>query len=366
MQVPHFESNVGAAERDAVARVIESGWITEGKEAAAFVAELQALTGAPYAVLAPNGTLALAMALLALNVGPGDEVIVPASTFIGSATAVTLAGATPVFCEVDPVHYQMTVSDADRARTFRTRAIMPVHLYGAVCAMEELLPYAQHHGLHVVEDAAQAIGITRNGQHAGTFGVIAGMSFFADKSVTTGEGGLVMTTDPQLYQRLREIRNQGRRDRGYYVHPTIGYNFRMTDLQAAMGRVQLARLPDTKQEKLRVFAGYQRRLEGLPVTLLVADPVTSFIPHRIVAQFDDARQAEVFLRARGVEARTTYMPMPYQPCFAHLPSASLPFPNAQALYDRGLMLPSYPTMSEQAVAYVCAQIRAYCEDAAST
>ena len=364
MQVPHFESNVGAAERDAVARVVESGWITEGKEAAAFVAELQALTGAPYAVLAPNGTLALAMALLALNIGPGDEVIVPAATFIGSATAVTLVGATPVFCEVESIHYQMTAPHVDQKRTGRTKAIMPVHLYGATCAMEELLPYAQRNNLYVVEDAAQAIGITRNGQHAGTFGIVAGMSFFADKSVTTGEGGLVMTTDARLYQRLREIRNQGRSDRGYYVHPTIGYNFRMTDVQTAMGRVQLARLPDTKGQKLRVYAGYQKGLTGLPVTLLEADAVTDFIPHRAVAKFDDARRAEVFLRARGVDTRTTFMPMPYQPCYADLPSASQRFANAQALYDRGLMLPSYPTLSDEAVVYVCAQIRAYCEEAA--
>lgn len=359
MQVPHFESSVGVLERDAVARVVESGWITEGNEAAAFVAELETLTGAPYAVLAPNGTLALAMALLALNIGPGDEVIVPACTFIGSATAVALVRATPVFCEVEPLHYQMTARHVDRMLTERTKAIMPVHLYGATCAMEELLPYAQHHKIHVVEDAAQTIGIRRNGRHAGTFGIAAGMSFFADKSVTTGEGGLVMTTDAQVYQRLREIRNQGRTERGHYIHPTIGYNFRMTDVQAAMGRVQLARLPETRAQKLRVYAAYREALLNLPVTLLKADAATDFIPHRAVVEFDDARRAEVFLRARGVDTRTTFMPMPYQPCFAHLPSASQRFPNAQALYDRGLMLPCYPTLSDEAVAYVCAQIRAY-------
>lgn len=366
MQIPQVSPWLGEAERAAAERVIASGWITEGPRAAEFGARLNDLIGAPYGVFAPNGTLALYLGLVAAGVGLGDEVIVPDITFIASANAAIMAGATPVFADVDADCYQLDVEACERVVTKRTRAVMPVHLYGMAANMPEVMAFAQRRGLIVVEDAAQALGVRYRGKHAGAFGAVGCFSFFADKTITTGEGGYVVCQSEAVYERLRLLRNQGRMDRGSFVHPAIGYNFRITDIQAAIGLAQLAKLDMIIARKLAILSWYRRELDSLPdVRFLPVEPGSEYAPFRVVLLCRAAHRLMDRLAQRGIQPRTFFYPLHRQPCFAHLGASGggaqdfddARFPNAIHGYEHGVALPVFPTLSEREVAYICATIR---------
>ena len=189
MHVPQFSPWIGKEEIQAVAESIKSKWITEGPKSQLFSRKLLKLIGAKYGVFAPNGTLALYLALKAIGVGPDDEVLVPDFTFIASATTVEMAGAKPVFVDVNRDNFQIDLSGADKLVTKKTKAVMPVHIYGTVCDMDKVKRFAKKHDLLIIEDAAQAVGVHWRGKHAGTFGDVGCFSFFADKTITTAEGG---------------------------------------------------------------------------------------------------------------------------------------------------------------------------------
>ena len=366
MQVPQVSPWLGAAERDAAAATVDAAWITEGPRSAEFVDRLLALTGSPYGVLAPNGTLALFLAMLALEIGPGDEVIVPDITFMGSATAVALAGATPVFAEVNPRNYQIDLEDCGRVLSPKTRAIMPVHLFGMCTDMHAVMAFAQENGLKVVEDAAQAVGVTYKGRHAGTFGEIGCFSFFADKTITTGEGGFVVCRDESIYEKLRLIRNQGRLDRGSFIHPAVGYNFRMTDLQSAIGVVQLAKLPEIESRKRTILSWYHEELDGEPaVRFLDQEEGSDFTPFRAVIFGARGPELMAHLAANEIQPRTFFYPLHKQPCFAFLSTENggdydlddKHYPNSIQGYEDGVVLPIFPTLTREQVAHVGATVR---------
>jgi perosamine synthetase len=356
-KVPQFVPFLGEEEARAAADCVRSGWITEGQLSARFVDEIKKMAGVKYGVLAPNGTLALYLALKSCGVGPGDEVIVPDLTFVASATAVVMAGARPVFVDVDQ-QGQMSgsaVSSAMRAEGL-CRAVMPVHLYGSAC------PAVAGHApsIIVVEDACQALGVEYNGRPCGSLGTASAFSFFADKTITTGEGGFVGTDDEDVFGRLRLLRNQGRENRGSFVHPGIGQNFRMTDLQAAIGLVQLRKMPEIVARKRALHRVYQDRLSGI-VDLLGPVPGSTHIPFRTVAVFrryaDDAAR---FLAARGVEPRSCFFPLHRQPCFADIASDKRHddrlFPQANRLWNRALCLPTFAGMTEEQIEIVCSAV----------
>jgi len=271
MKVNQFAPWVGNDEYQAIADCFESNWITEGPKSKAFSTQLLDLIGAKYGVFAPNGTLALYLGLKAMDIGPGDEVIVPDFTFIASATSVHMAGATPVFVEVNRDNFQIELSHADHLVNDKTKAIMPVHIYGTIADMDAVAQFAKKHNLLVIEDAAAALGVHYKGQHAGTFGDIGTFSFFADKTITTGEGGFVVTSNEEMHHKLLLLRNQGRVDRGSFIHPEMGYNFRITDIQAAIGQVQLAKLPQIIARKEAIKQYYLERL-GLNRRNLFSNP----------------------------------------------------------------------------------------------
>ena len=333
---------LAAEEEAAVAAVLRSGWLTEGPLTRAFSERLNLLTGAPYGVFAPNGTLALTLGLLALGIGAGDEVLVPDITFAGSATAVVLTGATPVFVDVEEESFQFDAEAARRRVTSRTRAVMPVHLYGSPCDMHAVGQFAVEHGLRVIEDAAQGIAVHFEGRHVGAIGDIGCFSFFADKTITTGEGGYVTCRDPAIYERLRLLRNQGRLDRGSFVHPAIGFNFRITDLQAAIGLAQLDRLRDVPQ--LRFLARH---------------PMGTHVPFRVVLLAERAHALMTWLNEHHVQSRSFFHPLHSQPCFADHPDARGAFPVADRGYADGLCLPVHPMLTDQDVDHVCSAIKAF-------
>lgn len=361
MQIPQMRPWLGEEEQAAAAGAIADGWITEGPRATALAERLNALIGAPYGVFAPNGTLALYLALLAAGIGPGDEVIVPDTTFVASANAVVFAGAAPVFVDVEPATFQLDPAACEAAVTARTRAIMPVHLFGLAAEMDALMAIAEARGLLVIEDAAQGIGVRYRGRHVGGLGRLGCFSFFADKTITTGEGGYVVCRDEPTYERLLLLRNQGRASRGSFVHPSLGINLRITDVQAAIGLAQLARLGRIVERKRAILRRYAEGLRGLAaVRLLEAPAHVEAVPFRAVLIAEGAQGLMAHLQARGVQPRALFYPLHRQPCFAHLGAGDdARFPNAVYGAERGVMLPAYPELSDEEVAYVCAAVREF-------
>jgi perosamine synthetase len=368
MQIAQMQPWLGPEEQAAAAEAVASGWVSEGPRAAAFSAQLNDLIGAPFGVFAPNGTLALYLALLAAEIGPGDEVIVPDITFIASANAVVFVGATPVFVDVEPTTFQLDPAACAAAITPRTRAIMPVHLFGFAADMDALVALAEANDLLIIEDAAQAIGVSHKGRHAGSFGALGCFSFFADKTITTGEGGYVVCHDEVLYNQLRLLRNQGRLDRGSFVHPAVGTNLRITDVQAAIGLAQLAKLDAIIARKRAILEWYAAGLADLPEVRLLTPPASvAAVPFRAVMMAEAASRLMAHLEAHGVQPRAFFYPLHRQPCFAfldHTQGGPLhltddAFPHAIHGAESGVLLPAFPALSADQVAYVCAVVRRF-------
>lgn len=239
---------------------------------------------------------------------------------------------------------------------------MPAHMYGMVSNMDAVMAFAREHNLKVIEDAAQALGVSYKGRHAGTFGDAGCFSFFADKTVTTGEGGFVVTDDENVHHNLLHLRNQGRPGRGTFVHSEIGFNFRMTDIQMAIGLVQLGKLEETRRRKLRALEWYKQYLVDVDeVGFLDLEPGSERIPFRACLLAERAHDLMEFMSEREIQPRTFFYPLHRQPCFDYLgESQDLSderFPNANHGYEHGICLPVFPTLAEEQVKYVAGVIK---------
>jgi len=353
MKVPQFVPFIDSAEYLAIKDCFESKWITEGPKAKEFNKKLCKLLGSKYGVFAPNGTLALYLGLRAIGIGADDEVIVPDSTFIASANAVEMVGAKPVFVDVKKEDFQISVEDCHRVLSQKTKAIMPVHLYGMAANMTEVMRFASDHNLMVIEDAAQSLAVTWQDQLCGTFGDIGCFSFFADKTITVGEGGFVVTNNETIYEKLLYLRNQGRIERGTFIHPKIGYNFRITDIQAAVGLVQLQRLKEIVARKKAVLEIYQEELDSVKeVRFLLPHSDSGYIPFRVVILCEKAHELMDYLSDKEIEPRTFFYPLHQQPYYKYLKSDDKYFPNAIYGYDHGICLPSFPALTLSQIVYV--------------
>ncbi|MGY4371416.1 perosamine synthetase [Bradyrhizobium sp. LB1.3] len=374
ISIPQVRPWLGEPEIAGAISAIANNWITEGPKSVEFADRLKTLIGAPFGVFAPNGTLALALGLMALGIGPGDEVLVPDITFIGSAGAVILCGAIPVFVDVEPRTFQIDIAHAAQKTGSRTRAIMPVHLYGTACDMIEVGAFAQRHGLKVIEDAAQGIGVSHRGKHVGSFGDVGCFSFFADKTITTGEGGFVVCQTAEIFDRLRHLRNQGRLNSGNFVHAAVGYNFRITDIQAGIGLAQLGRLDTIIERKRIIYEWYKQGLACIDsIRLLGPSPESTHVPFRCVLIYERAKQLALHLESQGVQSRGFFHPMHNQPCFGDhfkgtdwsLSHQNLDFPNSTFGFENGLCLPIFPTISREEVEYITRAIVSFCSDNSS-
>jgi dTDP-4-amino-4,6-dideoxygalactose transaminase len=315
-----------------------------GPACEAFEQEIAAWLGARHAVGVSSGTAALHLAALAARLGPGDEVLVPANTFIGSVWGVMYVGATPVLCDVDRATGNIDVKDARRRVTARTKAIIPVHLYGQPADMDAVMALAAEHDLVVIEDAAQSIGASWAGRMTGTIGQLGCISFYPGKNLgAAGEGGLVVTNDAALAQRLRSLRNHGQRER--YVHAELGFNYRMDGLQAAVLRHKLKLLTGWTSERKSLAEVYDRTLASLPIELpkvINQDHVW----HLYVVRTAQREALRNHLQARGIETGLHYpVPLHRQPCLACFASARLDFPEADRWASEGLSLPLFVGMT---------------------
>lgn len=343
--IPQFKPFLGTEEILAVQKCITDNWITEGPKSQEFLNIIKNLTQAKYAVLAPNGTLAIYLALVGCGIGNGDEVLVPDFTFIATANAVVMAGAKPIFVDVDD-NLHISLQDAKNKITPKTKAILPVHMYGTACNMSDVISFSKNHNLIVIEDAAQAIGVKWDNKHAGTFGKAGTFSFFADKTITTGEGGAVVTDDEDVYNKLLLLRNQGRINRGSFIHPELGYNFRMTDIQTSIGVEQFKKLDFIIKTKLEIFEKYKVEL-GSTVKILEPDSRSTFVPFRVAIILDkDSKPIMEFMSSKNIETRTFFYPLHLQPCYQNLNQKCL---NSVSLYSRGICLPAFVEISDDEI-----------------
>ncbi|MBI1884952.1 MAG: DegT/DnrJ/EryC1/StrS family aminotransferase [Chloroflexi bacterium] len=356
--IPYYEAWLGDEELAHLRDVIENRWVSEGPKTAEFERRIAEVWGVRHAVAVANCTAGLIMSLKALGIGEGDEVIAPAFTFIATINAIRLAGATPVLVDVDARTFNIDPGQVEAAITPRTRAIVPVHLFGQPADMERVIAIAGAHGLPVVEDAAQGVGVRFLNRCVGSFGDCGCLSFFADKSITTGEGGVVLTDSDELATEIQYWKNDGRLERGVYVHYRIGYNFRVTDLQMAVGLGQLDKLDAIVERKRANEALYKRYLAGLEqVEFPYDDPRAVRVPHRVNILVDDPQGLVDALAAEGIGCRRFFHPVHLQPCYEG--DFAGPFPNAERAYQRGVSLPSSPLLTGEQVAHVCEKIRGY-------
>jgi len=353
-------------ERKYLLECLDTGWISsEGPFIERFEREMAARVGRRHGVAVTNGTAALEAAVAALEIGPGDEVIMPAFTIISCAQAVVRAGGKPVLVDSDPASWNMDVGQVEAKITPRTRAIMPVHTYGLPVDMDPLLQIAARRGLAIIEDAAEMHGQTYRGRACGSFGAASIFSFYPNKHVTTGEGGMVLTDDDALVARLRALRNLCFQPQRRFVHEELGWNLRMTNLQAALGVAQLERLDESLKIKRRMGARYTQLLEGTPRVQLplarttFADSV--YWVYGVVlddAVPGDAAAMMAKLGERGIGTRPFFWPMHEQPVFRKKGwYAGERYPVAERLARRGFYLPSGMALSDDEIVRSAAALK---------
>ena len=358
--IPIADVSLGEEEATAVAEVVRSGRLSMGPKVADFEGAFREYTGARHAIAVNNGTAALHVALTALDIKPGDEVILPSLTFISTANAVLYRGARPVLCECDPRTYNVSVEHLRACLTKRTRAIIPVEMNGLPINYSEILDFAKEAGLVVVIDSAEALGATYKGLRIGAIGPIHVFSFFPNKIITTGEGGMITTDDDELAGKMRVILNQGQDYR--YHHIMLGYNYRMTELQAAVGVEQMKRIDHRLREKNRIAAHYQNAfsqidgIEGVYVPEYVTQHSWYMYSVRVAAEIRDG--VVEWLKAQGIETRLSFPPIHTQPHIQQLlgyQDDRLPLTN-QA-WNSKIDIPAWPGMTENDLNTVIGKLR---------
>jgi perosamine synthetase len=359
--LPVAAPTVGERELQYVTECVVSGWISStGPFVRRFEDLFATFCGTKHAIATSNGTTALHLSMLALGLSAGDEVIVPSLTFIATANAVAYVGATPVFVDCDPVTWTIDPATVEAAVTPRTKAIIPVHLYGHPADMEALLAVAKRHGLALVEDAAEAHGALCRGKPVGGIGDMGIFSFYGNKIVTTGEGGMIVTNDDTAAERMRLLRDHGMSHERRYWHTVLGYNYRLTSLQAALGVAQMERIDDIIAAKLRIAQQYRAGLSGIPgITLPACAPWARNVYWLYSILVDAGRYGRTrdelmaLLKERDIDTRPFFPPVHRQPIYEngqHLPVS-------EQLADTGMSLPSSAHLRPEHIERVCREIK---------
>ncbi len=367
-KIPVCQLFLDGRELEYVTGAVKAGWISSsGKYVTAFEEEFARYCGVKHGVAACNGTMAIHLALVALGIGPGDEVIIPDFTMIASAAAVVYTGARPVFVDVDSATWNIDTSRIEEEITSRTKAIMPVSIFGNPCDMEAIDAIAKKHKLYVIEDAAESHGAEFKGKKAGALADVTAFSFFANKNLTTGEGGMVVTDDVKLAERCRYFKNlcfplAGSRN---YIHEDIGFNYRMSNLHAAIGLAQVEKADEYRAMRIRNAGLYKRFLKDVPGIVFQKDTENSVNVHWMNAilivpgEFGATRdQLMEHLKANGIETRLLFVGMHHQPCLKKAGAdCTGMYPITDNLTANGLYLPSASNLSEDDIRCVCEKIR---------
>jgi dTDP-4-amino-4,6-dideoxygalactose transaminase len=351
---------IGEEERAAVLAVLESGQLAQGPKVRELEERFAEWAGARYAVAVSSGTAALHVALLAHDIGPGDEVITTPFSFVASANCALFTGARPVFADIDAAYFTLDPAEVARKITPRTRAILPVHLYGQPCDMEALAELAQAHGLLIIEDACQAHGARLNGVPVGAWGT-ACYSFYPTKNMTTIEGGMLTTNDPSIAERARLIREHGSPQR--YHHEVLGYNFRLTDVQAALGLVQLSKVDHWTAIRQSNAQSLDAQLAGLPG--LVTPPVrpgARHVYHQYTVRVSGRQALLARLAERGIGTAIHYPVAIHQQPLYRARGYDESLPVAEAACQEVLSLPVHPALSRADLDCIAAALREWCAE----
>ncbi|HVG73478.1 MAG TPA: DegT/DnrJ/EryC1/StrS family aminotransferase [Vicinamibacterales bacterium] len=343
---------------EAVLRVLDSTQFILGEEVAAFEREFAAYCGTADAIGVNSGTSALHLALLAADIGPGDEVITVPFTFVATAAAIVYTGATPVFVDIDPETFTMAPAAIEQVITARTKAILPVHLYGHAADMDPILDIARRRGLVVIEDAAQAHGAAYKGRPCGSMGAMAAFSFYPGKNLGAyGEGGAVVTSDPALAKKIRVMRSWGEERR--YEHSVKGFNYRMDGIQGAILRVKLRHLEAWTGARRARAAEYARAFAGSGIATPVERPDCRHVYHVYAVRLSQRDSARAALQAAGIQTGVHYpIPIHLQPAHADLGYGRGDFPVSEQAASQVLSLPMFPEMTVEQVEQVAAAVLA--------
>lgn len=363
--IPISQPSITKKEIDYVNDAVTSTWISSlGKYIDRFEAEFADFCESRFAICVSNGTVAIQLALTAYNIGEGDEVIMPNLSFIATANATLHCGAKPVFADIDPDNLCIDPRAIEALITNRTKAIMPVHLYGHPAQMDAIIEIANRHGLWVIEDAAEAHGATVNGKRVGSWGNCATFSFYGNKNITTGEGGMITTDDEDFYNRCRYLRDHAMSKEKRYWHTAPGFNFRMTNIQAAIGCAQLERVNDFMTKRELIFNWYKTHLgdiKGVNLNRTAKWATNAYwlicLENKNWTQ-ESRDQFMIELKKRGVDSRPFFYPMSQMPYI----NEEVNTPVSDRVFKQGINLPTYFELEEKQVKFVCEVLKQLLND----
>jgi perosamine synthetase len=363
--IPVCEPLLTGKELEYASDCLKTNWISSaGKYIPEFEKRFAEYCGCKCGVSTTNGTTALHLALASLGIGAGDEVIMPAFTMAACAFSIVYTGAKPVLVDAEPDTWNMDVAQLERKVTKRTKAIMPVHIYGHPCDMDPIMDIAKRHGLFVVEDAAEAHGAEYKGMRVGGIGQVSCFSFYANKIITTGEGGMIVTNDAQIADKARRLKDQAFSPQRRFLHTNIGFNYRMTNVQAAIGLAQLESIDKFVEMRRKNAALYNAGLKNMPGITLPQQKEWAknvYWMYGIVAGEELGINRDSLmqkLKEKGVDTRTFFIPMHVQPAFLNMGLfEGESYPVATELSEKGLYLPSGSGLKPEEIDVVCASIR---------
>ncbi|MDD5472786.1 MAG: DegT/DnrJ/EryC1/StrS family aminotransferase [Candidatus Methanoperedens sp.] len=358
--IPVAEPCIGKKEREYVLDCIESGWVSSsGKYILKFEKGFSEYCDTKYGISCSNGTTALHLALLALGIGKGDEVIVPTLTFIATANAVTYTGARPVFVDSDSITWNIDPRKIEEKITTKTKAIIPVHLYGNPCNMDEIMDIAGKYGLYVIEDAAEAHGAKYKGRMVGSIGNMGCFSFYGNKIITTGEGGMITTNEEESADKIAMLRDHAMSKDRKYWHDFIGYNYRMTNLQAALGLAQLENIDniiEIKRKNARIYSFLLRDVKGITFPREESRDKNVYWMYSVLIEDDYGITRDALMKklsTEGIDSRPFFYPIHIMPPYRDVGD----FPVAEVLSKKGINLPSSAKLNRTEIEKICKVIQ---------
>ncbi|MCW4023005.1 MAG: DegT/DnrJ/EryC1/StrS family aminotransferase [Candidatus Bathyarchaeota archaeon] len=361
-KIPIAKPEIGTEEMEAVKEVLESGMLVQGQKVKELEENFASCIGVEHAVAVSNGTVALDVALKALNIGPGDEVITSAFSFVASGNCILFQNAKPVFADIDPKTFNIDPSDVAEKITSKTKAIIPIHIFGQPAKMDAIKEIAEDNKIFVVEDAAQAHGAEYKGQKAGSMGTMGCFSLYATKNMMTGEGGIITSNDQKLADMMRLIRSHGEVKK--YTHDILGYNYRLTNLNASIGLVQLKKLErfnQKRRENAKLLTKGVEAIKGLTAPFVDSDVKHVFHQYvlRIEDEFPMSRdELSSYLPDKGVGVAVHYpIPIYNQPLYQKLGYSKVKCPNTEDACNRVLSLPVHPSVTKEDIDYIVTALK---------
>ncbi len=359
--IPVYQPDLSGNEKKYVLDCVESTWISsKGKYVERFEKEFAEYIGVDYGTTVSNGTVAIHLALLTIGIQPNDEVIVPSFTYVASANPIVYLGAKPIFVDSKADTWQIDETKVRERITEKTKAIIVPHIYGYPGKMDEIRRICEQNTLFLIEDCAEGIGSEYDGRKVGTFGDLSCFSFFGNKTITTGEGGMVLSNNKELIDKARHIKDQGMSRHREYWHDIVGYNFRMTNLSAAIGCAQMEKISEFVERKIEIGNMYRELLKNVPVEFQKDTEKiknTYWMVSILLKDELERRNIRAYLREREIDTRPTFFPIHKMPMY----DIGEEYPISENLGQRGINIPSYPLLENSQIEYICNEIKKFYE-----